>query len=180
MEQTLFFRHPAPDFNETLLLGNGRLGAIVYGGVNEDIYELNDDTLWSGYPRIDARDGKKAFERAKKACLSDDPAGASAALRELYGHWSQCYLPAGTLRIRGEYGEYSDYRRSLSLPKALHVSEFRTARGRCTRTAFASHPDDVIVIRYDCPEGLPVLENGKTGKSSVLRSIDPRTNGEKE
>ncbi len=154
----LFYLKSAENFRESLLIGNGRLGAIVYGGVNEDVYKLNDDTLWSGYPRNYTVQGTEIFEQVKKYILNDEPDKAEPLLERLYGTYGQCYLPAGTLKITADYGAYSDYKRSLSLKDAVHHVDFGTKRGRYTRTAFASHPHDVICVRYNGDQRLPDLD----------------------
>ena len=154
----LFFLNPAEDFSETLLIGNGHLGAILYGGVDEDVYEFNDDTLWSGYPRKYPKNSNEDFEAAKKAVLSGDLQAGEKRLERVFGKWSQCYLPAGTLKVKASYGEYSEYRRNLTLDNALHTVTFRKDSNKYKRTAYASHIDDVICIRYECEQCLPSLE----------------------
>ena len=101
-------------------------GVIVYGGVNEDIYKLNDDTLWSGYPRNYTVQGTEIFEQVKKYILNDEPNKAEPLLERLYGTYGQYYLPAGTLKVTADYGAYSDYKRSLSLKEAVHHVDFGT------------------------------------------------------
>lgn len=154
---TLFFLSSAKNFCESLLIGNGRIGGTVYGGVNEDVYSFNDDTLWTGYPQDHTFDGRELFQEAKKSMLADDVENATARLKRLYGAHSQSYLPAGDLIISADYGEYFDYRRVLSLDDAVHTTEFKTPLDRYTRKAFASCPDDIICIRYDCKGQLPEM-----------------------
>lgn len=192
----MFFKKSADSFYETLLLGNGRLGATVYGGVNEDVYSLNDDTLWSGYPRDCIYDGtdtvgkprkyvfrddevcisgyventepldgeikkdcvgtrSEIFERVKKYVFDGNLQKAQLLLEQLYGTYSQSYQPAGSLRIKADFGEYSDYKRELSLSDAVHTTEFSTANGKYTRCAFVSYPDDVMAVRYRTDAMLP-------------------------
>lgn len=164
----LFFLKPAADFGESLLIGNGRLGAIIYGGVDEDVYELNDDTLWSGYPRKYTKESNSDFEAAKAAVLLGNFEKCEKHLEQIYGKWSQCYLPAGTLKVKAAYGAYSDYRRTLTLDNALHTTSFQSDKGKHKRTAFVSHPDDIICVRYESESGLPPLEISLT---SGLRSF---------
>ena len=154
----LFYHSPATHFCEALLLGNGRLGAILYGGVDEDVYKLNDDTLWSGYPRSYPQNGKETLNQVREALLNDRVEEAHRLMDPLYGDPSQCYLPAGALTVRAAYGEAQRYRRSLSLEQALHETVFDTAKDHHRRTAFSSYPDDVICIRYQSEHGLPPME----------------------
>ena len=149
----LFYLKSAQDFCESLLLGNGRIGVAAFGGVNEDVYALNDDTLWSGYPREFPKNKLEAFDEIKSLVLSGDVTSAEALFtKKLAGHWSQCYLPAGNLVIKGNSGNVTNYKRELTLDTALHTVEFDGYK----REAFVSFPDDVICIRYDGK--LPELE----------------------
>jgi len=154
MRNELFYYKSAEDFKEALVLGNGRLGVTVYGGINEDVYALNDDTLWSGYPRDFNRDSRSAFHTLKEKLLANDVDTAEKmAYESLYGGWGQCYLPAGSLIISGNYDEVTDYKRTLSLDTAIHTVQL----DGITREIFASNPDDVICIRYDSTVVLPPL-----------------------
>lgn len=167
----LFFTKSAGAFEESLLLGNGRLGAVVYGGVDEDVYSLNDDTLWSGYPRDLNKKSAAAFEKVRALALDGKMKEASEMIYEnILGGWGQCYLPAGNLVIRGAYGETSGYQRRLSLDSALHTVRF----GDYTREAFASCPDDVICIRYS-GAALPELEISLEGLLRPRLSLDGET-----
>ena len=166
----LFYKKSAADFCEALLLGNGRMGVAAYGGINEDVYALNDDTLWSGYPRPETRNCADDFEKVRCLVLEGDIAAAQKLYTEkICGHWSQCYLPAGNLVIRGEYENTEDYKRELYLENALHTVSF----GGYGREAFVSKPDDVFCIRYGGKK-LPTLE---IALDSVLRPASYCENG---
>lgn len=167
----LFYLSSAENFGETMLLGNGRLGAAVYGGINEDVYNLNDDTLWTGYPRDYTKHGAKSFEKIKKLVLDGDILEAQdIAWKDVYGSWCQCYLPAGDLVVKGVYTENVDsYKRTLSLETAIHSVQF----GAYRREAFVSYPDDMLCIRYDGAE-LPELE---ISLKSILRPKSYVKNG---
>lgn len=150
----LFYNQSAEDFFSALLLGNGRLGATVYGGVEEDIYALNDDTLWSGYPRNHEKGDAESFEQVKELVLEGKITEAEKLmLAKVNGTWCQCYLPAGNLVIKGAYGQPVDYRRELLLDTAVHTVSF----DGYFREAFTSYPDDVLCIRYS-GKALPALE----------------------
>jgi len=160
----LYYKNSADHFYDTLLLGNGRLGATVYGGINEDVYNLNDDTLWSGYPRKNTAHSAEEFREMRKLVSQGQITEAEdLAYRKLYGKWSQEYLPAGDLIIKGDYtASADDYTRTLSLDTAIHTVTF----GDCCREAFISYPDDVLCIRY-AATALPTLE---ITLKSILRS----------
>ncbi len=154
----LFYLKSAADFCEAILLGNGRIGVTAYGGVNEDVYALNDDTLWSGYPRRPYKNTAEDFKKVKELVLAGKEADAEALfVNKISDRWSQCYLPAGNIVIKGDYGEIANYKRALSLDTACYTVEFDGYR----REAFVSYPDDVVCIRY---EGrLPRLEISLNG-----------------
>lgn len=141
----LFYHQSAKDFFEALVLGNGRLGATVYGGVEEDVYALNDDTLWSGYPRQFAAHTSDTIQEIARLVRAGKIADAEALMTdEVLGEYSQCYLPAGDLVIKGQYGQLKQYKRTLSLETAVHTVTFDGFE----RRAFVSYPDDVLVIGY--------------------------------
>jgi alpha-L-fucosidase 2 len=161
---TLRYDAPATCLEEALPLGNGRLGALVYGGPQEDRISLNDITLWSGEPdrgadHPDLRDGVGADAAAtvpliREALAREDYAEAERLQMRVQGHFSEAYMPLGTLWIRHEgVGEVSDYR-SLDLSRAL--AETRCLRdGKPFRTTyFVSAPDSVIVVRMQAADGL--------------------------
>ena len=114
--------------------------------MDEDVYALNDDTLWSGYPKKYERSAADDFKKLKELVKNGDIDKAEELFfKNIAGFWSQCYLPAGNLVIKGDYGDVTHYRRTLCLDTAIHTVEFNSI----TRTAFASYPDDVICIRYE-------------------------------
>ncbi|MBQ6947423.1 MAG: glycoside hydrolase N-terminal domain-containing protein [Clostridia bacterium] len=78
----LFYHQSAKDFFEALVLGNGRLGATVYGGVEEDVYALNDDTLWSGYPRQFAAHTSDTIQEIARLVRAGEIADAEALMTD--------------------------------------------------------------------------------------------------
>jgi len=112
---TLWYRRPAASFNEALPLGNGRLGAMVYGGVNEELLTLNLDTLWSGTPRdFSVPGGRDALALAREAVFRGDFAAAEDCCRKAQGPYGQSYLPMGNLRILFANGENGALQRELN------------------------------------------------------------------
>lgn len=146
----LFYLSPAKKSGEALPLGNGRLGAMLYAGVERDIYTLNDDTLWSGHPRDRLNpNAVGSISEIRDLILSNDFENASKLAEDtLYGWWGQCYMPAGTLEILSDIDSYSDYNRTLSLDTAVHTTEFNAGNTHFSRQAFISHKSDTLCIRY--------------------------------
>ncbi len=164
-ELKLHYDQPATCLEEALPIGNGRLGALVYGGPQEDRISLNDITLWSGEPdrgtdHPDMQDGLGADAAAtipliREALAREDYAEAERLQRRVQGHFSESYMPLGTLRIRYEdEGEVSAYRRELDLSTAVARTSFRRGGKAVSAEYFVSAPDSVIVVRLQAPEGL--------------------------
>ena len=141
---------PAAHWWQALPIGNGRLGAMVHGGVGEERLSLNDDTLWSGQAIADDGNGDhlKALPRLRAAIANGDHAEADLVARTMHGAWTQAYLPLGDLHLSFPgIGQPADYVRELDLAAAVATTSFTADGVRHTREVFASHPADVIVMR---------------------------------
>ena len=99
--QKLFYKKPALRWNEALPLGNGRLGAYVYGGLPTDRVSLNLDTLWSGSgAEKESAKGLPDWEKIRKLIFSQQLEEAEKEIHDqVLGDWAESYLPAGTLTI---------------------------------------------------------------------------------
>lgn len=149
-DHTLWYREPAEQWTDALPVGNGRLGAMVFGGVAMERISLNEDTLWSGAPRDWNNHGAKDHLDAVRRMVLDhqDYYGADQECRKMQGPFNQAYEPLGELTIDFEHGEsVSDYKRSLDLDSALSVVTYSVGESSVTRESFASAPDQVIVVR---------------------------------
>ena len=103
----LRYEQPAQYFEETLLLGNGRVGASLFGGIGTERIYLNDATLWSGGP-VDARMNRTAHEHlpaVRGALLNKDYEAADSLVRQLQGKFSESYAPLGTLLLEMNHGD---------------------------------------------------------------------------
>ncbi len=148
--QVLFYREAAPYWEAALPLGNGRLGAMIHGGAEQESLALNDDTLWSGRP--ENRYSKEIFKslpEARRLIAERKFSEADKFISEHMGdHDSQSYLPAGDLNIRFRHtGSIENYRRELDLSTALFSMEYTTGGVQFRREAFASHPAQILVYR---------------------------------
>ena len=95
----LFYNQKAQYFEESLPIGNGKLGALVYGGADTCLIHLNDITLWTGKP-VDHNEGKDAAQwipEIRKALFAEDYARADSLQLHVEGHNSEFYQPLGTL-----------------------------------------------------------------------------------
>lgn len=161
---SLDYDRPAGYFEEALVIGNGKLGATVYGGPVWDRLSLNDITLWTGMPETNPvpEGAPEALAKIRELLDRGDYAGANEAQKALQGHYSENYSPLGTMGITIEGAEgASDYYRHLSLDNALLTSGFVTPSGQgIEKTYFASSPDSVMVVRVrsvDAHRPLPAV-----------------------
>ena len=146
----MYYKEPAAYWEGALPLGNGRIGAMVYGGTENETIALNEDTLWSGLPEHDYRQDVFAnLSRARRLIRERRFAEADEFIsKEILDHDSQSYLPAGFLRFHFHVdGAVSDYVRSLDLENALAVTSFRARGTVFRRECFVSHPDQLVGIR---------------------------------
>ncbi|MCB9161024.1 MAG: glycoside hydrolase family 95 protein [Caldilineaceae bacterium] len=154
----LWYEHPARQWVEALPVGNGRLGAMVFGGATEERLQLNEDTLWSGGPRAaDNPDAPKILPQVREAVLAGDYVRADALAKQMQGIFNQSYQPLGDLRLDFAHAAaVTDYRRELDLDRALATVTYRADGATYTRTVFASAPAQALVIRLTCdrPGGL--------------------------
>lgn len=151
----LRYDRPARFFEESLVIGNGRMGAAVYGSAGCDRLSLNDITLWTGEPvAATATDYSGCLERVRRLLDADDYVGAEAANMMLQGPYSENYQPLGNLFIN--YGTPSAdggaIERTLNIGNAIASTEV----AGCRREYFASSPDSVIVVRV-CNAGKKAL-----------------------
>ncbi|MBR6571265.1 MAG: glycoside hydrolase family 95 protein, partial [Clostridia bacterium] len=145
----LWYREPARTWNEALPLGNGRLGAMVFGGVSEERIALNEDTLWTGYPAFcDQPDAYAAMQEARKLAMTGKLLEAQHVLEDRFtGLWSQAYLPLGDLQLHMQHSaDVSAYRRELDLSTGVHTTQYTCEGVRYRRELFVSHPDQVLVM----------------------------------
>jgi len=146
----LWYDQPANYFEESLPIGNGKLGALVYGGVDDNTLYLNDITLWTGKP-VDKNLGKGAAEwipEIRKALFNENYKEADKLQLHVQGPNSQYYQPLATVHILdNDTSEVSQYYRELDLDSALCRDRFVRNGVRYCREYFASNPDKVIAIR---------------------------------
>ncbi|MGC0144811.1 glycoside hydrolase family 95 protein [Pseudactinotalea sp. Z1732] len=171
----LRFTTPASDWLQALPLGNGRIGAMVYGDPWHERLRLNDGTAWSGGPereftddRPDPQVSARALARARGAIRDGDWSGAEGALRALQHRSSGAFMPLADLDITigparvgeqssapgnpaattdrtGSPGAVTAYERRLDLTTATHRTSYRRGAHLITATTFVSAPDQVLV-----------------------------------
>jgi alpha-L-fucosidase 2 len=152
---TLWYRDPADRWTDALPVGNGRLGAMIFGGVASERIALNEDTLWSGAPRDWNNPGAKDHLGVVRNLViaKQDYHAADQECRKMQGPFNQAYEPLGDLIIDFAHGEESTaYRRSLDLDSATSVVTYQAAGSLMKRETFASAPAQVIVVRLTSSE----------------------------
>jgi len=154
---TLWFRQPADVWHHGLPVGNGRFGATLFGGVPRERLQFNDDTLWSGGPRDTTNPNALKYLPLVRRLLFEGKLRAALTLADRY-------LMGVPLRIKpyqslGDvyldfvgHDEVADYRRELDLVTAIARVRYRVGEVVYTREAFASAPDDVLVMRLTASE----------------------------
>ncbi len=168
---SLWYDKPAERWTDALPLGNGRIGAMVFGGVDRERLQLNEDTLYSGEPPADLRtiDITKDFDHVQTLLRAGKNSEADTYITK---HWlgrnQQCYQPLGDLFIDFVAGgETTSFRRWLDLANATAGVSYRRAGVTFTREIFASHPDQVIAIR------LRADQPGALGFKASFASVHP-------
>lgn len=167
-----FYRQPARAWTEALPLGNGRLGAMVWFDPAKDVLNLNEDSLWSGYPVKEhgARDPQGALARAREALARDDYEGALKGIeRDFTSDFSQAYMPLGdlTIELAGQQ-EVADYTRALDLRTGVATCVYRVGDVHYERRAFVSAPAQAIV--YCLTADRPGSLTAKISLTSLLRA----------
>lgn len=150
----LYYRRPAAAWTEALPIGNGRLGAMVFGGVEVERLALNEETLWSGPPgEWDNPRAAEVLPKMRELIFAERYAEADALAKEMMGPYTQSYLPLGDLVVTFRHGDVcSGYERRLDLAAGIATVEYSIGGRRFRREAFASHPDQVIVLRIEAAE----------------------------
>ena len=149
----LWYRQPAARWTEALPLGNGRLGAMVFGGIGTERLQLNEDTLWSGYPGDgDNPDARQHLPELRRLVLEEhDYVAAGELAKKMQGPYTESYLPLGDLRLTFAHGDAAtDYRRELDLATALARVSYRVGTVRFRREVFVSAVDQVLVVQLGC------------------------------
>jgi alpha-L-fucosidase 2 len=146
----LWYDHPARAWEEALPLGNGFTGAMVFGRVTEEHFQLNDNTLWSGYPDPGNNpNGPTVLPQVRKAIANADYDSAAKLWRRMQGPYSARYLPLADLWLdfhrKDSIPAY--YYRDLDLNTATSTVRYRLNGINYTQETFISYPAKTMAIR---------------------------------
>jgi len=171
--QTLWYTAPAAEWVDALPIGNGRLGAMVFGGSDtvpadpaKETLQLNEDTLWSGMPIDGNNPNAKDFLPAiRKAVLEEkDYHKADELCRKMQGLFAEAYQPIGSLHVDCTHAaSATEYRRELNLATGIASTRYKVDDIDFERTAFSSAPDQAIVLR---------IASSKPGALNATISMD--------
>lgn len=148
----LWYNEPAANWNEALPIGNGYAGAMIFGGTDNELLQLNENTLFSGEPSVIFNDIKvtpESLDQVVSLLKKEEYTKANEIVtKQWLGRLHQYYQPFGDLHIiNNKKGDISGYRRELNISDAIAKTTFTQEGITYTREIFASHPNNVIVIR---------------------------------
>src|SRR4051794_22238767 len=155
MPNQLWYEQPARNWVEALPIGNGRLGGMVFGGIELEHVQLNEDTIWAGEKRDRLNpEGAASLPRVRQLLgegkLKEAEALADATIIAKPRRMPP-YQPAGDLWLKfKDTGRVQNYKRVLDLDTATTRVDFETQGAHCTRETFASAVDQVIVMSLSC------------------------------
>ena len=150
-DHQLWYSQPAKHWLEALPIGNSHLGAMVYGGTNEEEIQLNEETFWSGSPHNNnSLESKEHLQEVRDLIFEGKEKDAHALLDKYFikGPHGMRYLPLGSVKLQfPNLGEPTQYRRELNLGDATTTTKYVVDGVTYERTAFASQADNVIIVR---------------------------------
>jgi alpha-L-fucosidase 2 len=159
-DMALWYRQPAKQWIEALPVGNGRLGAMVFGGIKDERLQLNEDSLWSGGPQdSDNPDALAALPEIRRLLFEGKYAEANALTNKKLkckgpgsgGGRYGSYQTLGDLALKFDGpGQADEYRRQLDLDSAVVRVSYRQGDATFTREVFSSAADQVLVVRVSC------------------------------
>jgi alpha-L-fucosidase 2 len=162
----LWYGKPATIWEEALPLGNAKTGAMVFGGVTKERFQLNDNTLWSGYPNPGNNPGAPEYLPVVRELVFAGNYDSAAAVwkKNMQGPYSARYLPLADLWLSFPVPDtvVSNYYRDLNLNNAIATVGYELAGVTYQRETFISHPDKVMIIR---------ISADKKGAISFVTSI---------
>ena len=162
----LWYAQTAKVWMESLPIGNGRLGAMTYGGIEEEKLALNESTMWSGQYNENQNKpfGREKMNQLRKLFFEGKLSeGNRIAGDNLHGNQTSfgTHLPIGDLKMQFIYpeGKVTDYRRSLSLDEAVSSVSFNSGGVNYKREYFATNPDNVLVLRLTADKQKSITMN---------------------
>lgn len=147
----LWYQQPAKNWNEALPVGNGRIGAMIFGSVQEEKLQLNEAFLWSGGPQNGNNPGAKGvLPKVREALWKGEYMVADSLSRLMLGTYSARYITLGNLLLKNTtpVAGTEKYERNLDLNNAVATVKYNANGVEYTRETFVSYPDQLLVIRW--------------------------------
>lgn len=166
----LWYDKPAGIWEEALPLGNSKTGAMVFGGITTERFQLNDNTLWSGYPNDGNNpDGPKYLRQVRAQIFAGNYDSATTLWKKMQGPYSARYLTMADLWLTNDLKDSvpSFYYRDLNLTNAVATVKYTINGVTCKRETFISHPDKIMIIRITADKKGAL--NFKTSITSKLK-----------
>jgi alpha-L-fucosidase 2 len=155
----LWYDRPATIWEEALPLGNGKTGAMVFGGVEKERFQLNDITLWSGMPGdTNSTLGPEILKKTRDAVFKGDYIKAAEEWKKISSPYCARYLPMGDLFLEMKYSDTvrSEYYRELDIARAISTVNYRIGGKKYQRESFISYPDNALITVISCNKGSSV------------------------
>jgi alpha-L-fucosidase 2 len=176
-QNKIWFEQPASEWNEALPIGNGRLGGMIFGGVEYERVQLNEETIWTGsrYDFTDKKGAYKVLPDIRKMLFDGEYAQAQQLCKEEFmgnGNWNM-YQMLGNLFLKTEPdGAVTRYRRELDLDNAIAKTTYRINGVTYTREYFSSHPAKALFVRLtaDKPGAVSVSASLKRPKDAEIKA----------
>jgi alpha-L-fucosidase 2 len=146
----LWYNKPAGIWEEALPLGNAKTGAMVFGGIAQERFQLNDNTLWSGYPNPgNVPGGPKILAQVREQLFASNWDSATKLWKKIHGPYSARYLPLADFWLKNHSIDSTPgfYYRDLNLSNATSTVKYTINGVTYTRENFISHPDKIMVVR---------------------------------
>src|SRR5580693_7735231 len=192
-ESTIWFDAPATNFTESTPLGNGRLGAMMFGGVNDERIVLNESSVWSGsHQDADRPDAYRVLPEIRKLLLGGKNAEAEALMNAKFtcqGSGSAsgsgdsqygCYQVLGNLHLSfsgDTNASFENYRRQLNLDDAVAQMEFTRGGVTFKREMFVSAPDQVMVLRLTASKSKQISFDAQLDRPERFKTAGDGDNG---
>jgi alpha-L-fucosidase 2 len=189
-ETTIWFDAPAKNFTESSPLGNGRLGAMMFGGVNEERIVLNESSVWSGSPQdADRPNAYKVLPEIKKLLLEGKNPEAETLANANFtckgpgssGGQYGCYQVLGNLHLSFFPGDtnapITNYRRELDLNTAVAHLKYNRGGVEFNREMFVSAPDQVMVLRLSANQSRQISFDAQLDRPERFRTTSDSGNG---
>ena len=149
-QHKLWYNKPASHWLEALPIGNSSLGAMVFGGTETEEIQLNEETFWSGSPHNnDSKESLAALPEVRRLIFEGKEYQASKLIDQHFvkGPHGMRFLPLGSVKLKLDHKDFSNYRRELNLGNAIATTSYTCDGVKYERTVFASQADNVIIVQ---------------------------------